>query len=500
MNLQLKDARIGIRSAREIAVFRSNLAHLLPMVESDRIKSLSLRPASSVAEVTKLVSQLIATAGTSVAAPTIFALGADGEARKKIADRWGKRFASKSSPALLRALTATTREGFALAPSAEPGLVLEFSEPLHVAQSDKRAEHLLDRTERFAAYRDAFYRIASPVRMAIERSAGAAAVQVCWLNSTMRVAGQLSAVAGVAEADDIKIFDVARTLRREMNVAGVTVRIPDARASLGVTGRGIRVAVIDGEVDLEHPALRGRVSIHENFTSEPLGKPDPHGTAVAGIIAGSDGVFGGVAPDALIINYKVFATGSTAGDEFQGMLAIEKALKDGCVIANCSWGTGLATDGTSREAKAFNKAWEAGLILIKSAGNNGPDGNTITSPGDADGVVVVGATDRQGTAVQNYSSRGPTLNGKRPHLVAPGGTSFSYMETCLAGGGGGFGPVDYGTSFAAPVVSGAAALLREKFPSETPDEIRQRLLRICRPLAAGDQNVNGEGLIDLSML
>jgi serine protease AprX len=133
---------------------------------------------------------------------------------------------------------------------------------------------------------------------------------------------------------------------------------------------------------------------------------------------------------------------------------------------------------------------------VKSAGNSGPDAGSLTSPADADGVVVVGATEREGTSVQDYSSRGPTANGKHPHLVAPGGNEAANMITCLAEGG--FGDASFGTSLAAPVVAGAAALLRQQFPTATPDDIRTHLLALCRPLAAGDANAGGAGLVDLT--
>ena len=430
------------------------------------------------------------------AAPSVFVLGADAEARKKVEDRWGRAFAAKSSRALVRRLTTPTRALLAAGPVAEPSVVLEFTEQTPVLPAGPRAT---SRTLRLAALRDAFYKVASPVRVAIEKTSGTPAVQLCWLNSTIRVAGQVTAVAGVAGHDALQMLDVARVLRREMNVAGATVRAAAARTKTGLTGNGVRVAVIDGEVDLGHPALVGRVTLQENFTSEGFGSPDPHGTAVAGIIAARDAAFSGVAPDALIVNYKVFATASADGDEFQGMLAIEHALRDGIDIANCSWGIGPAGDGTDRNAKAFNKAWQEGLVLVKSAGNEGPDPNTMTSPADADGVIVVGATERQGTALQDYSSRGPTPNGKHPHLIAPGGTADANMETCLSDAAGGFGDVGFGTSLAAPIVTGAAALVRQQLPTATPDDVRARLLQICAPLANVDVNLQGAGLLDLDL-
>src|SRR5205085_11237236 len=106
----------------------------------------------------------------------------------------------------------------------------------------------------------------------------------------------------------------------------------------------------------------------QNYTRELWGNPGPHATAVAGIIASNDKKFTGMAPEATIYNYKILdATGRVNGDDFDAALAIQQALEDGAHIANCSWGAGPAGDGTSREAKACNEAWAAGLGIVKSA-------------------------------------------------------------------------------------------------------------------------------------
>jgi serine protease AprX len=315
----------------------------------------------------------------------------------------------------------------------------------------------------------------------------------------MRAAAQPNVVAEVAGHSDLQTLDIPRRMVREMNVAAVTINGPEFRQRLNVSGRGIRVAVIDGEVNVNHPALAGRVTLQENFTKEAFGNPDGHGTAVAGIIGAADAMFGGMAPDATIINYKVFRSDDAVGDEFQGILAVQHALQDGADIANCSWGTGPTGDGTSREARAFNTAWTQGLILIKSSGNAGPGAGSMTSPADADGVIVVAATNRQGTDVPDYSSRGPSANGKHPHLAAPGGTQFSGINTCLANvQSGNFGDAGFGTSFAAPMIAGAAALLRQQTPNITPDQVRDRLVGICRAFAGNDPNLYGAGILDLS--
>jgi len=430
------------------------------------------------------------------AAPMVMTRGQSDEARKRVEDRWGKAFASKCSRALVERLTAPARETGAGVGLSASGVVLEFNEQPADAILPERAS---SRTQRLASKRDAFYRMASPVRAAVERAAASAlapAVQICWLNCTMRIVGQVPSMAEVAHHQQLQLLDVSRVLRREMNICGATVHADAPRTNFGVTGNGVRVAVIDGEVNVNHPAFGGRAMLQENLTSEPFGTPDPHGTAVAGIICAADASFSGVAPGALVMNYKVFPTGSRLADEFQGILALEHALRDGADIANCSWGTGLAGDGINREARAFNRAWREGLVIVKSAGNDGPGAGSMSAPADADGVIVVGATEREGTAVQNYSSRGPTLNGKHPHLVAPGGTPQINVMTCLPTGG--FGNSGHGTSLAAPIVSGAAALLTERFPTETADQIRDRLLNMCRSLGA-DVNASGAGLLDLSL-
>jgi serine protease AprX len=205
-----------------------------------------------------------------------------------------------------------------------------------------------------------------------------------------------------------------------------------------------------------------------------------------------------VAPGATILNYKVFPTGSLVGEAFQGVVALQQAFRDGVDVANCSWGIGATSNGQSPEAKAFNRAWNEGLVIVKSAGNDGPRESSMTSPADADGVIVVGATNHEGTSVPDYSSRGPTENGKRPHLAAPGGLPLIRIQSCLANGG--VGETSHGTSLATPIVAGAAALLLQLFPNATPDEIRMRLVSICRAVPEGDPNAIGAGLLDLSQL
>ncbi len=475
------------------------------------------------------------------------------DARKQVRNQLGEQLAAKASKAFCLAFAqGATRfagaermvgAGESMVPSAAKAIVVEFAAApnpastaataaLVGAESEVRKKlnkvledfkeksgadalvsaHQLIQQTRIKSTRDEFYRRAGSICNEIERGARghfrpgpealaspttpSAVTEICWLNGAVRTWVDPMVLSEIAADSKIERIDLPRRLMPDIQVTGDTVGAIRFRARTKHNGKGVIIAVIDSEVALRHPAFKDRLIQKQNYTLELWGNPDPHGTAVAGIAAGHDTDFMGIAPEAIIYNYKVLATNRhLAADDFGGSLAIQQALEDGAHIANCSWGAGPAGDGTSREARACNTAWNHGLIIVKSAGNSGPDAASLTSPADADGVIVVGATDRTGAAMQDYSSRGPTGHGKaRPHLVAPGGTSQRGIDSCLVGGG--FGDCGNGTSFAAPHVSGLLALMLEDAPDSTPDEIREKLLTCCKSLG-NKTNIFGSGLVVL---
>lgn len=372
------------------------------------------------------------------------------------------------------------------------------------------------RQSRLKSVRDEFYKTCGAIGNEIERGARgfqpgleataspltpSSVTEVCWLNETMRTWVDPRLLAEVAADNKIEKIDLPRRIEKEIKTSLKTIRSPEYRTKFGGSGKGIIVAVIDSEVALQHPALRNRVVQKQNYCKELWGNPDSHGTTVAGIIASNDADFTGIAPEATIYNYKIIATlPHLNADDFGGALAIQQALEDGAHIANCSWGAGLAGKEKSREAKACDTAWALGLTIVKSAGNRGPGSQTITTPADADGVIVVGATDKEGLEVQNYSSRGSTADGRtRPHLVAPGGIHNGVgIFSCLTGGG--FDDCGAGTSFAAPHVSGMLALLLEQQSELSPDELREMLLDCCAAFNPNDDNIHGKGFVSFANL
>jgi serine protease AprX len=393
-----------------------------------------------------------------------------------------------------------------------PSAILEFHEGAQpargrfprLASAEARTSA---RSDAIARLKDDFQRVAAVVRADLEsktarggekRESQRGAVQVAWLIRSVRAPLSPLAIADVAAHEEVRKVDVPHRLTAEIDETCAVVGAPGYRQRHQRSGKGVVVAIIDTEAHLDHAALSGRLIHKQNYSAEPLGRPGEHGTAVAGIAGATDATFLGVAPEVTLYNYKVLATDDERfnGDDFDGALAIQQALEDGARVANCSWGAGPATDGSSRECLACDTAWGLGMTIVKSAGNRGPDRGTLTTPADAEGVIVVGATSRDGKTVADYSSRGPTADGRvRPHLVAPGGGDNGGIRSCLLDGA--FGDCGSGTSFAAPHVTGLVALLLENDPSLTPDALRAELVAHCQPLPGVPPEAQGAGVVVL---
>ncbi|MFI6285500.1 S8 family serine peptidase [Streptomyces sp. NPDC051018] len=252
--------------------------------------------------------------------------------------------------------------------------------------------------------------------------------------------------------------------------------------STGLTGAGVKIAVLDTGIDATHPDLAGRVAGAQNFSAAPDSKDRVgHGTHVASIAAGSGtksgGKFKGVAPGATLLNGKVLDDDGYGEDS--GILAgIDWAVAQGAHVVNLSLG-GLDTPELDPLEAQINKLTaEKGVLFAVAAGNSGPAPGTVDSPGSAEAALTVGAVDGQ-ERLADFSSRGPRTGdgGIKPDVTAPGVdiTAASAPGSQIAREVG-ESPAGYltisGTSMATPHAAGAAALLKEKHPTWRAAELK----------------------------
>ena len=163
---------------------------------------------------------------------------------------------------------------------------------------------------------------------------------------------------------------------------------------MGYEGQGIKIGIIDTGIDFNHPDLFGYgpegkvVGGHDfvNGDEKPL-DTNGHGTEVAGIIA-ADGNFSGMAPKSKLFAYKVSDTGDAVSSNYivQG---IQQAIQDGVNVINISLGINKTNDQIDT---AIDNAVSKGIVVVVAAGNNGPDENTMGSPGKDIDAITVGAS------------------------------------------------------------------------------------------------------------
>jgi serine protease AprX len=283
-------------------------------------------------------------------------------------------------------------------------------------------------------------------------------------------------------------------------------------------GDGVTVASIDTGV-APNPDLAGRLLPRVDLTGERDGIDRfGHGTHMAGVIAGggttSAGAFEGAAPETNLVSVKV--AGWDGATDVSTVIAglqwvVSNRARFGIRVVNLSWGTdSTAGYGVDPLDRAVERAWQAGLVVVVSAGNAGPAAGTVSKPGDDPFVITVGAADTNGTVgagddvVAPFSSRGPTPDGVgKPDLLAPGvsivsnrapGSTIDTFRPMARLGAGLF--KGSGTSQAAAVVSGVAARMLEADPTLTNDEVKGVLTATADPHLAGPGSGAGAGLID----
>ncbi|MFO1504115.1 MAG: S8 family serine peptidase [Steroidobacteraceae bacterium] len=354
---------------------------------------------------------------------------------------------------------------------------------------------------------------------ALGRSLGAQQVSTLWVANAVAMQvhpAQLASIANHPDVASVRLDSVMSApiaypglpLPAEWNIAMIDAPLVWAR---GFRGKDVVVASLDSGVDARHPDLASRYRGGTNSWFDPHGEhatpadTSGHGTQVMGLMVGGDagGTHVGIAPEARWIAARIF---NDAGDTTES--AIHRALQwvldpdgnpatdDAPDVVNNSWDIS-AEDGCNTAFQADLDALRAAdIAVVFSAGNYGPMSSTSVSPANAGNVVSVGAVDDQ-RQVALFSSRGPSAcdGSLFPQLVAPG---EGVLTTDLSFGGTPTYTLVAGTSFSAPHVAGAMALLRSAAPLVSVEQMEQALTATARDVGpAGPDNDSGHGVISV---
>lgn len=261
-------------------------------------------------------------------------------------------------------------------------------------------------------------------------------------------------------------------------------------------GEGVTVAVIDTGVDGSHPDLAGAVvggtdvsGVGSANGQTPVGSTSrEHGTMVASLLAGRGNGEGGgvigVAPSAKILSVSVgFGVGTVPSDD-QVATAVRWAVDNGADIINMSL-TRNTLEWPESWDDAFLYAMQRDVVIVAAAGNRGSGTTQVGAPATMPGVLTVAGVDRQGKASFDASSQGITISVAAPSEELVGATP-----------GGGYASWS-GTSGAAPLVAGLAALVRSAHPELDAGNVINRITATARPVGGAQLSpIYGHGLFD----
>ncbi|HII06235.1 MAG TPA: S8 family serine peptidase, partial [Methanotrichaceae archaeon] len=264
----------------------------------------------------------------------------------------------------------------------------------------------------------------------------------------------------------------------------------------GINGSGVVVAILDSGIDENHPDLAGKVVGEVNFVDTERTTDDllGHGTAVAGIIAGSGtasgGQYMGVAPGASLLNVRVID--SEGSGQISDIIAgIDWAIENDADVLSMSLGGLNLGESNPPISMAADNAMDAGTVACVAAGNlderllllmlvaSSVCLGCVESPGDGVKVITVGATDCD-DRIAAFSGSGPLRDGRyKPTLVAPGVNVVTTVPPNLdiEGKLNSYYAGASGTSLSTPVVAGVAALLIQAEPEITPAGVKAALTR-----------------------
>ena len=301
-----------------------------------------------------------------------------------------------------------------------------------------------------------------------------------------------AAKVNVHKLEDLKRLPCVKAVAAHTTVTACTQNVgfvePQPPKKTSTVSPNARLAVIDTGIrpHLDFNVPDRRIVGFKDFVSGINFPYDDngHGSAVAGIAAGSGAVSGwrfrGVSPHSGIIALK--AMGSKGeGSAFHILEAMqwiyENRIKHNIRVVCMSFGTEYQGENDPLVLGA-EALWRSGITVVASAGNSGPKENTVTSPGVCPEIITVGAVGFDGDGkpyVPDFSSRSERKNPTKPELVANGvdvgcvGLNEHYVLMS-------------GTSMSAPVVAGYCLRLIDREPSLTPDRVKERLILAAKKM------------------
>jgi len=289
--------------------------------------------------------------------------------------------------------------------------------------------------------------------------------------------------------------------------------------AMGITGKGVTVAVIDTGT-FPHEDYKARLIGWKDMVND---RPEPyddngHGTHCAGLVLGdgkmAGGKFQGSAPEANLVGVKVLSGegGGAMSDVIRGIdWCVANKQKYNIRVMSLSLGApAFQKERYDLVAKAIAKAYDAGIVPVIAAGNSGPFLETIGTPAISSKGLTVGAYDDKNTpnvaddTMAVFSSRGPTTRDRtiKPDIASPGVqlvatlSPKSMIDRENIPRYGDHYILLSGTSMATPVAAGIVADVIQANPDLTPGEVINLLKTTTRPIADTNPLVQGAGLID----
>ncbi|WP_239454441.1 S8 family peptidase [Bacillus suaedaesalsae] len=284
--------------------------------------------------------------------------------------------------------------------------------------------------------------------------------------------------------------DLSITLDSQVTDWGMDKIKPENYKATNLTGKGVKIAVLDTGIDTEHKDLKIQNGISFISTEPSYDDLNGHGTHVAGIIAALDNNYGtnGVAPGAEIFAVKVLDKNGE-GSHSSIIAGIEWAINNNIDIINMSLGS---PNGSSALKSILDKAYSKGILIVGASGNTDspqlPEKDNVQYPARYSSVIAVGATDIH-NKLTSFTMYGVSLE-----FVAPGDQIYSpYLDNKYI--------YSSGTSMASPYVAGVLALYKEAYPSKTNVDIRGMLRESAKDLGQTGKDIYyGYGLVQMPIV